>query len=127
MPWRRRACCCRTWSPAQPEGPPVTRRELEILQLVAEGMSNKEIGKSLSITEGTVKNHVHNALEKLHMENRIQATAYIVRQATQCEFGCVRFNTGLVGVWSWGCGGGYRTKWGEARATGEGEAVAHDK
>src|SRR5450759_3085247 len=70
----------RTSSPAQPEGPPVTRRELEILQLVAEGMSNKEIGKSLSITEGTVKNHVHNALEKLHMENRIQATAYIVRQ-----------------------------------------------
>lgn len=67
-------------SPAQPEGPPVTRRELEILQLVAEGMSNKEIGKSLSITEGTVKNHVHNALEKLHMENRMQATAYIVRQ-----------------------------------------------
>ena len=70
----------RTSSPASPEGPPVTRRELEILQLVAEGMSNKEIGKSLSITESTVKNHVHNALEKLHMENRIQATAYVVRQ-----------------------------------------------
>ena len=70
----------RASSPTPPEGPPVTRRELEILQLVAEGMSNKEIGKSLSITEGTVKNHVHNALEKLHMENRIQATAYIVRQ-----------------------------------------------
>jgi DNA-binding NarL/FixJ family response regulator len=67
-------------SPEQPPGPPVTRRELEILQLVAEGLSNKEIGKKLSITEGTVKNHVHNALEKLNMENRIQATAYIVRQ-----------------------------------------------
>src|SRR5450756_2189766 len=70
----------RSSSPAPPEGPSVTRRELEILQLVAEGLSNKEIGKQLSITEGTVKNHVHNALEKLHMENRIQATAYIVRQ-----------------------------------------------
>jgi two-component system, NarL family, nitrate/nitrite response regulator NarL len=70
----------RTSSPAVPHGPPVTRRELEILQRVAEGLSNKEIGKMLSITEGTVKNHVHNALEKLHMENRIQATAYIVRQ-----------------------------------------------
>lgn len=58
----------------------VTRRELEILRLVAEGLSNKEIGKKLSITEGTVKNHVHNALEKLHMDNRIQAAAYIVRQ-----------------------------------------------
>ena len=67
-------------SPDLPQRPPVTRRELEILQLVAEGLSNKEIGKKLSITEGTVKNHVHNALEKLHMENRIQATAYIVRQ-----------------------------------------------
>jgi DNA-binding NarL/FixJ family response regulator len=60
--------------------PVVTRRELEILQLVADGLSNKEIGRRLSITEGTVKNHVHNALEKLHMDNRIQAAAYIVRQ-----------------------------------------------
>lgn len=60
--------------------PAITRRELEVLQFVAEGMSNKEIGKRLWITEGTVKNHVHNALEKLQMENRIQATAYIVRQ-----------------------------------------------
>src|SRR5664280_2547027 len=51
-----------------------------VMLAVAEGLSNKEIGKKLSITEGTVKNHVHNALEKLHMENRIQATAYIVRQ-----------------------------------------------
>ena len=70
----------RSSSQEAPQGPPVTRRELEILQLVAEGLSNKEIGKKLSITEGTVKNHVHNALEKLHMENRIQAAAYIVRQ-----------------------------------------------
>lgn len=62
------------------EEQPVTRRELEILRLVANGLSNKEIGRQLSITEGTVKNHVHNALEKLHMTNRIQAAAYIVRQ-----------------------------------------------
>ena len=58
----------------------LTRRELETLKLVSEGLSNKEIGTRLSITEGTVKNHVHNALEKLQLENRIQATAYIVRQ-----------------------------------------------
>lgn len=68
----------RTSAPEQ-ERPAVTRRELEILQLVADGLSNKEIGRRLSITEGTVKNHVHNALEKLHMDNRIQAAAYIVR------------------------------------------------
>ena len=65
---------------ATPEGPALTRREIEILQLVADGLSNKEIGARLSITEGTVKNHVHNSLEKLHLENRIQAAAYVVRQ-----------------------------------------------
>ena len=65
---------------AQPEGPQLTRREIEILQLVADGLSNKEIGSRLNITEGTVKNHVHNALEKLHLDNRIQAASYIVRQ-----------------------------------------------
>ncbi|GMA42321.1 response regulator [Mobilicoccus caccae] len=66
----------------EPSRPDVllSARELEILRLVAHGMSNKEIGGRLSITEGTVKNHVHNALQKLGMENRIQAAAYIVRQ-----------------------------------------------
>ncbi|GAB3700471.1 response regulator [Mariniluteicoccus flavus] len=58
----------------------LSHRELEILQLVAHGLSNKEIGRRLSITEGTVKNHVHNALHKLHMYNRIQAAAYIVKR-----------------------------------------------
>jgi two-component system, NarL family, nitrate/nitrite response regulator NarL len=64
----------------QPAGPALTRREIEILQLVSEGLSNKEIGTRLTITEGTVKNHVHNALEKLQLENRIQAATYVVRQ-----------------------------------------------
>jgi DNA-binding NarL/FixJ family response regulator len=67
-------------SAPKPEGPALTRREIEVLQLVADGLSNKEIGTRLSITEGTVKNHVHNALEKLQLENRIQAAAYVVRQ-----------------------------------------------
>ena len=58
----------------------LTQREIEALQLVAVGLSNKEIGVRLNITEGTVKNHVHNALEKLQLENRIQAAAYVVRQ-----------------------------------------------
>lgn len=61
------------------EEPELSRRELEVLRFVADGLSNKEIGVRLSITEGTVKNHVHNALAKLGMENRIQAAAYIVR------------------------------------------------
>ena len=63
-----------------PEAPVLTRRELEVLRLVADGLGNKEIGTRLSITEGTVKNHVHNALKKLQLENRIQAAGYIVRQ-----------------------------------------------
>ena len=68
-----------------PQTPPpqdavLTRRESEILQLVAGGLSNKEIANELTITEGTVKNHVHNALEKLHLTNRVQAAAYAVRQ-----------------------------------------------
>ena len=72
----------RTVSPSTPDhnDPGLTRREIEILQLVADGLSNKEIGGRLSITEGTVKNHVHNALEKLQLENRIQAAAFVVRQ-----------------------------------------------
>lgn len=60
--------------------PVLTRREAEILQLVAAGLSNKEIAARLVITEGTVKNHVHNSLEKLHLTNRVQAAAYAVRQ-----------------------------------------------
>lgn len=69
----------RVTSPTAQEEQSVTRRELEILRLVAEGLSNKEIARKLVITEGTVKNHVHNALEKLHMDNRIQAAAYVIR------------------------------------------------
>lgn len=56
----------------------LTRRESEILRYVATGMSNKEIANQLTITEGTVKNHVHHALEKLHLTNRVQAAAYAV-------------------------------------------------
>jgi DNA-binding NarL/FixJ family response regulator len=69
----------RVTSPAAQDTLSVTPRELEILRLVAEGLSNKEIARKLVITEGTVKNHIHNALEKLHMENRIQAAAYVIR------------------------------------------------
>jgi DNA-binding NarL/FixJ family response regulator len=67
-------------TPAEEQARAVTPRELEILRLVAQGLSNKEVAKRLVITEGTVKNHVHNALEKLHLENRIQAAAYVIRQ-----------------------------------------------
>lgn len=70
-----------TQAPAtsEPDVSALSQRELEIMRLVADGLSNRQIGRRLTITEGTVKNHVHNALHKLGMDNRIQAAAYIVR------------------------------------------------
>ncbi|HEX5591098.1 MAG TPA: response regulator transcription factor [Candidatus Limnocylindrales bacterium] len=69
------------------DGSTLTRRESEILRYVAAGMSNKEIANELTITEGTVKNHVHHALEKLHLTNRVQAAAYAVRHRMGSEGG----------------------------------------
>jgi DNA-binding NarL/FixJ family response regulator len=59
---------------------PLTGREIDVLQLVAEGKSNQEIAQSLVISESTVKNHLRNILGKLHLRNRIQAAVYAVRQ-----------------------------------------------
>ena len=58
---------------AQPLVEPLSERELEILQLIATGASNKEIAGELFITEGTVKNHVTNILGKLGVRDRTQA------------------------------------------------------
>ncbi|HET9692619.1 MAG TPA: response regulator transcription factor [Acidimicrobiales bacterium] len=60
--------------------PVLTARELEVLKLVARGMSNKEVADSLFISENTVKNHVRNILEKLHLHSRMEAVMYAVRQ-----------------------------------------------
>ena len=54
----------------------LTERELEVLELAGQGTSNKEIADRLFISVGTVKNHVHNILEKLHLKNRTQIAAY---------------------------------------------------
>jgi DNA-binding NarL/FixJ family response regulator len=58
----------------------LTIREIDILELVVEGMTNKEIASALNISENTVKIHLRNILEKLHLQNRIQAAVYAVRQ-----------------------------------------------
>lgn len=58
----------------------LTDRETQVLELIVQGLSNKEIGSALSITSGTVKNHLTNILDKLHLENRVQAAVYAVRQ-----------------------------------------------
>ncbi|MWC27781.1 response regulator [Paenibacillus sp. MMS18-CY102] len=58
----------------------LTKREHEVLRLIATGMSNKEIGDSLSITEKTVKTHVSHVLEKLGFSDRTQAAIFAVKQ-----------------------------------------------
>ncbi|HHX01601.1 MAG TPA: response regulator transcription factor [Firmicutes bacterium] len=57
----------------------LTRRELEVLQCIVDGMSNKECAEYLYISEKTVKNHVTNLLRKLNVEDRTQAAVYAVQ------------------------------------------------
>lgn len=54
----------------------LTSREIEVLELIAEGMINKEIAKQLYISEKTVKNHVSNIFKKLNVSDRTQAAIY---------------------------------------------------
>jgi NarL family two-component system response regulator LiaR len=69
--------------PAQGEKPtpdPLTERELQVLKLVAQGKSNKQIASELNISIHTVRTHVNRILSKLHLANRVQATLYALRQ-----------------------------------------------
>lgn len=56
---------------------PLTAREREILEWVARGKSNRDISEQLVISEHTVKNHMKNILQKLHLENRVQLMRYV--------------------------------------------------
>ena len=60
--------------------PRLTEREMEVLTLVAQGLNNRDIAKELFISENTVKNHVRNILEKLHLHSRMEAVVYAVRE-----------------------------------------------
>ena len=51
-------------------------REMEVLKLVAQGKTNKQLASDLTISESTVKYHLRNILDKLHLENRAQVIAY---------------------------------------------------
>jgi two-component system, NarL family, nitrate/nitrite response regulator NarL len=57
----------------------LTPREKEILQLISEGRTNKQIAEALFIAENTVKNHVKHLLEKLNLNNRVQLASYAVK------------------------------------------------
>jgi len=63
-----------------PAEEPLTAREMETLQLVAQGLTNQEIGERLFISERTVCNYVSNILGKLHLANRVQAALYALRE-----------------------------------------------
>jgi two-component system, NarL family, response regulator LiaR len=64
---------------ARPETP-LSEREVGVLKLVAQGLTNQEIADRLTISEWTVRTHVRNILGKLHLANRIQATLYAFRE-----------------------------------------------
>jgi DNA-binding NarL/FixJ family response regulator len=61
-------------------GPRLTGRELDVLRLVVKGLPNREIASELFISQNTVKNHVRNILEKLHVRSRTEAATLAVRQ-----------------------------------------------
>jgi two-component system nitrate/nitrite response regulator NarL len=63
--------------PADPEMAGLTKRELAILHLIAEGLSNKLIARRLDISEGTVKVHVKHLLKKLGLRSRVEAAVWV--------------------------------------------------
>lgn len=62
-----------------PTADPLTPREVEVLQLIAQGLGNQEIADTLIIGEATVRSHVSNILGKLHLASRTQAALYALR------------------------------------------------
>lgn len=63
-----------------PTADPLTEREVDILKLVAQGLTNHEISERLVLSEWTVRTHVRNILDKLHLANRTQAALYALRE-----------------------------------------------
>jgi len=65
----------------QDPGEQLSPREREVLELLTKGSTNKEIAAALCISDNTVKNHLRNILDKLHLQNRVQAAAFALRKA----------------------------------------------
>jgi DNA-binding NarL/FixJ family response regulator len=57
------------------------KREREIIVLIADGLSNKEIALRLNVATFTVKSHVHNVLEKLTLRTRLQIASYYIKES----------------------------------------------
>ena len=67
-------------SPAKAPASKLTDREIDVLRLVARGQTNKQIAEQLHISENTVKTHMRNILDKLHLQNRAELAAFGVRE-----------------------------------------------
>jgi len=63
----------------KPTADPLTARELEVLRLISQGLSNKEIASKIFVAEWTVRSHVSNILGKLHLASRTQAALYALK------------------------------------------------
>ena len=70
----------RTWRPRRSPEDPLSPRELEVVKLIAEGLTSEEIGDQLFISKKTVDRHCANVLEKLGMRNRVELTRFAIRR-----------------------------------------------
>ena len=68
-----------------PDREDLTDRERDVLQLLTQGLTNKEIGQKLNVAENTVKNHLKNILGKLQVENRVQAATLALKEGLTGE------------------------------------------
>jgi DNA-binding NarL/FixJ family response regulator len=69
----------------EPGTPRLTEREVEVLRLVAKGLSYKQIAERLVLSHRTVQNHVQNTLRKLQMHNRVQLVRYAIEQGLDAQ------------------------------------------
>lgn len=82
----RRVCALAADRSAEAARAELTLREVEIADLIKQGLSNKQIAARLTIELATVKNHVHNILEKLHVHRRAEVVAIVSRRARPALF-----------------------------------------
>lgn len=72
--------CSSDWQKQRPRQKKLTPREREVMRLVAQGLSNREVGEQLSLAMGTVKWSLHNIYEKLDVSNRAQAVWFVLNR-----------------------------------------------
>jgi two-component system nitrate/nitrite response regulator NarL len=63
----------------------LTKRERQVIRLIADGQSNKEIAQQLNVATFTVKSHVHNILEKLALRTRVQVASFYAHEGPSLE------------------------------------------